>query len=77
MVVRNCEDTPCGRSVSDTRMFQIFVQSNLIRDSQSLPKRDGPETSTTGSGTSARNISCPYTLSGCPVYHVGELYWTA
>ena len=67
MVVRNWEATSCGRSVSDTRMFQIFVRSSL-RDSQSLLKRDGPETSTTRSGTSPRTISCQCTFSGCPVY---------
>ena len=73
--MRSWEATPCGRSVSDTRIFQIFVQSSLIWDSQSLPKRDGPEPSTTRSGTSALwswyfrcAISCPCTLGGCPVY---------
>ena len=73
--MRNWEATPRGRSISDTRISQIFVQSSLIRDSQSLPKRDGPEPSTTRSGTSALwswyfrcAITCPCTLSGCPVY---------
>ena len=41
IVVLNWEASPYGRSVSDTRILQIFVQPSLIRDSQSLPKRDG------------------------------------
>ena len=69
---------PCsterGRSVSDTQMLQVFFQSSFIRDSQSLPKRDGPELSTTRSQTSAHcswyfrsTLTFPYTLTGCPV----------
>ena len=56
------------------------VQSSLIRGSQSLPKRDGPEPSTTISGTSAlwswylrRAISCPCTLSGCSMYALRQV----
>ena len=51
IVLRDWEATHCGRSVSDKRMLQMFVQSSLFPDSQSLPKRDGLKPSTTRSGT--------------------------
>ena len=49
----NRDLTSCGRPVSDKQILHIFFQSSFTCDNQSLPKRDGPEPSTTISGTSA------------------------